>query len=994
MHDSSNRSGLNIEKPFPGCMGRVVNLLDFGPRMTANRLLTDKPHSDDLVKKAFDPTRDQAEGKIMPNELRRSSSKKKSNGTPMKMLIAQEMSKEVESKQKPPSLVAKLMGLDTLPEQQLTPTSQRSQTRSHLQNSLSRPQTPPRYLQPEGGFLDKQMQCGMHPFQDQQEYKDVYEVWQQSPKISNVEQHKSQGHEKPNDAGMDLVRQKFKEAKRLATDENLRQSKEFQEALEVLSSNKELFLKFLQEPNSLFSQQLYELQSVPSFPHTKRITVLRPSKSMGNNRYDGFEETSKKPVQKQNQLEVDAWNKNMSRSSSLTSQKNDCSIHPTRIVVLKPSPGKSHNIKAVASSPSMSPRMLHSRDYFGESEDDEAQSSRVVAKEITEQMRDTLSSYPREDTMLSSVFSNGYVGDESSFNRSDNEYVGEGNLSDSEIMTPTSKISWDYVNKLGSPFSSSFSRVSCSPESSVCREAKKRLSERWAMMTTNGNGEEQRQVRRSSSTLGEMLALSETKKLAGSTVEGIEELSVLSSRSCGGEQELTGSTSCLSSSEKKDETGHDSPKNLLRSRSVPVSSTAYGSRLNVEVPDSENSKSNIPKEAEKSKNVKSSFKGKVSSLFFLRNKKNNKDKSKASPSADSQNKCESAIAEAPKESEQHAPIERSDDISRGITKSDLEEGPSPNPGVILSKTDPLPSAYVEKKQGTVSHEAVLSIEKTAHARIQSENHDQPSPVSVLDASFEDEDTTPQSAGSVKPDLQGSVLLHHPLQSNLISKSPPIESLARSLSWDDASIWLHKMNQTIRRFRLSRMKNKSGCYSSKNWFSSAGLDNKENFDTIFSSWHSQECPLDPLLLGKFVNLQEDKLPWHEARGRQRRSKQKLIFDCINEALVDIKMYKSNASLWVGVSSAGHKRVSLGEPVTAEDIWNRLREWFSENTKCFAGESDDNNSLVVERVVKKEVVGREWIEHMSMEVDGIGKEIEGKVLEELVEDTLFELTGWLH
>ena len=49
---------------------------------------------------------------------------------------------------------------------------------------------------------------------------------------------------------MALVRQKFMEAKRLSTDERLRQSKEFQDALEVLSSNKDLLLKILQEPNT------------------------------------------------------------------------------------------------------------------------------------------------------------------------------------------------------------------------------------------------------------------------------------------------------------------------------------------------------------------------------------------------------------------------------------------------------------------------------------------------------------------------------------------------------------------------------------------------------------------------------------------------------------------------------------------------------------------------------------------------------------------------
>jgi len=74
----------------------------------------------------------------------------------------------------------------------------------------------------------------------------------------------------------------------------------------------------------------------------------------------------------------------------------------------------------------------------------------------------------------------------------------------------------------------------------------------------------------------------------------------------------------------------DSPKNLLRSKSVPASSTVYGARLNVEVSDIEVVKTHVPKELTKAKGMKSSFKGKVSSLFFSRNKKSNKDKCAAS----------------------------------------------------------------------------------------------------------------------------------------------------------------------------------------------------------------------------------------------------------------------------------------------------------------------------------------------------------------------------
>ncbi|KAL5711724.1 hypothetical protein ACHQM5_013978 [Ranunculus cassubicifolius] len=954
MNDIHSRRSQNLEKPFPGCMGRVVNLLDFGPRMTANKLLTDKAHSDDLAKKAVDPIKIQQEEKTMPYELRKSSSKKKSNGTPMKMLIAHEMSKEIESKQKPSNLVAKLMGLDALPEQQPDLTSQKSQTKRHTQNTLSRSGTPPRCVHHEGSFHEKQMQTDVHPFQDQKEYKDVYEVWQESPKTSYVE-HKSRDKgrhsEKVDDRGMDLVRQKFTEAKRLAADENDRQSKEFQEALEVLSSNKDLFLKFLQEPNSLFSQHLYELKSNPSLPQTKRITVLRPSKSVGNDRFVGYEDTCQIPMKRESPaFEANIWDK--SRSSPFHNQKNDSSTHPTRIVVLKPSPGMIHDIKTVASSPALSPSQLHSKDYYEELDDDDAQTSREVAKEITQKMRETLRSYPREDTMLSSVLSNGYVGDESSFNKSDNEYAGEGNLSDSEIMTPTSRMSWDYVNKL-SPYSSSFSRASYSPESSVCREAKKRLSERWAMMASNGNGEEQRQVRRSSSTLGEMLALSETKKLARSGVEKNGEVAVSTSRSLGGEQEFRAATSCLSSSDKKDEADHDSPKNLLRSRSVPVSSTTYGSRLNVEVPSAENSKANVPTELEKSKSAKSSFKGKVSSLFFSKNKKQNKDKLVAPSLSDSQDNAHASIDE-------QCPV---NETAHRIMSCGHDEGPS------------LSSNCTEPNQGAMSHEAALS----GKVRSLSEISDQPSPISVLEAPFEEEDTTPQSFSRIKADLQGSSLLHESsLKSNLIAKSPPIGSLARSLSWDDAPDLATPVHSNYSMIPSETDEDQEWLLFIQKLLSSAGTDNADRVSS--DRWHTPDCPLDPKLFEKFANVKEDSFQWHDIRRRQQRSKQKLIFDSVNEALVDVIRCKTNTAQNI--------------IITAEEVWSRMREWFSgdnTNTKWFPSECEDRNSLIVDIVVKKEVVGKGWMENMKTDMDGIGKEIEGKVLDELVEDALFELTG---
>lgn len=46
MNGFQNGKNQNTESPFPGCLGRMVNLFDLSAGMTGNRLLTDRPHRD------------------------------------------------------------------------------------------------------------------------------------------------------------------------------------------------------------------------------------------------------------------------------------------------------------------------------------------------------------------------------------------------------------------------------------------------------------------------------------------------------------------------------------------------------------------------------------------------------------------------------------------------------------------------------------------------------------------------------------------------------------------------------------------------------------------------------------------------------------------------------------------------------------------------------------------------------------------------------------
>lgn len=599
------------------------------------------------------------------SELQSSSPNRKSHGTPIKMLIAQEMSKELDSKQKPPGVVARLMGLDTLPLQQSYPASQRN----HLRGS-SRSQSCVSF----GSWQEEQE---VHQYQEQNGCKDVYEIRQPHSKYVKDELlRRERFDERSLEKKMALVRQNFIELKRLSTDEKLRHSKQFQDALEVLSSNKDSFLKFLQEPNSMFSQQLSDLQSDPlPSAKTKRITILKPAKMVDSYKVTGLGKKVEEQINEISQLgSVNRLDKRSPRfSPPISCECEDTQVQATRIVVLKPSPGKSQDIKAAISPLSLSPKALHVEDSGARFEDDDAKESREMAKEITRQMCENLCEQRRDETLLSSVFSNGYTGDESSFDKSEIEFAAE-NLSDSEAISPTSRHSWDYINRLSSPYSlSTFSRASYSPESSVCREAKKRLSERWAMMASNGS-QEQKHIKRSSSTLGEMLALSDTKK---SVIP--EEDSIRS------KQEVGGSTSCFTADLTDEDKRDTSTRNILRSKSVPASSTAYGSS-DSEVSDPKTEKTDIVKELTKTRSVKSMLKGRVSSLFFSRTDKSSKQKS-----SNPRDKIGSAEAKHP--------FGYDVDI-------DLKEGELSDPLGSSNKASPSHSFSVETK-GRLDHTKVL-----------------------------------------------------------------------------------------------------------------------------------------------------------------------------------------------------------------------------------------------------------------------------------------------
>ncbi|XP_051120525.1 uncharacterized protein LOC127244167 [Andrographis paniculata] len=933
---SKNGKVCNFEKTYPGCLGRMVNLFELNLGVSANRLLTDRPHRDGspISRTSSDvsrvsPSVDQAEENAVAAGLRNISSNRTSNGTPMKMLIAQEMSKEADSRRNPPNLVAKLMGLDSLPPQDAESMMQRSHTKTHPRSHSDIPMS------------NWEQQNGFVHYVDSSEYKDVYEVWEQSPKCVHKGRHNGTADEKR----MVLIRQKFAEAKRLSMDEKLRQSKQFQDALEVLNSNRDLLLECMQEPSSLLSQQLYNLPSLSHHLEGKCITVLKPSKAAEGNNLDGSGDKEGKHKRMGTFVQPNRLEKGPPESSPPGSwNKYDSPTEPTRIVVLKPSLGNI-NDKALGSPRSQSAR-IHSEDFFGDVEDNVNKELQEVAKTVALQVQEKHERRHRDEVLVSSVFSNAYVADESSFNKSEIEFP-TGILTDSEVMSPVSRQSWDYANRLGSPYStSSFSRASYSPESSVCREAKRRLSERWAMMASNGSSQEHRPVRKSSSTLGEMLALSEAKK---STMIGKEDSS---------NEGPVNLHYLLGGKQGTDENMDDLSRSLTRSKSLPVSST---SRISSDV--SASDKGNItPKEEIKTRRTKASFKGKVSSLFFSRSKKTSKDKSHKS--------------------------ESKDDLCS--TKSVINKGPNRSSSVLMEQSGEPSLSDLIYKQSMLPSQMEVPMEMPIALGNHGENLDQPSPISVLDPLFEDnehgEKVSPLYA---EPDPHGFELPLNPITSNLIDKSPPIGSIARTLSRDDSCVGTASSYPKRESLTTRGMEGEQQDWISfvKTLLTVAGLQNEVPSNSFLARFYSPECPLDPSLRDKYINS-NDKETFHEAIRRQKRSLQKLVFDCVNAALADIASSGQQAS---PITESNNCTLESTSSTMLDQVWAKLHTWFSGQMRYVPEDCGDDNSLVVERTVQREVVGKGWDDNSRLELNNLGVEIEGKMMEELVNETVVELTG---
>ncbi|XP_037423159.1 uncharacterized protein LOC119287674 [Triticum dicoccoides] len=850
--------------------------------------------------------------------MRRSSSDR-SGGTPMKTLIAQEMAKEGDTNQKNTNVIARLMGLDegvAFPKP-AQPSSRRRSPEGHLSTTMAR--------------VNNQMSFDKHAGSvENVEYKDVYEVGYQPQRCEHLSDDSSRGgrpledHDKKR---MDLVRQKFVEAKQLASHENLLQSKEFHDALETLNSNRDLFLKFLEEPNSLFAKQSGEFHSAPTSPQRKQITVLKPARSV--------ELKSENALKRQQNHAVHGSRtekSNLCRKPNAGHARAERRPQHTRIVVLKPT-------SAITTAEQFQ------QNGHGNSDDSDAP---VVSRHVSDEIHWSAHGmcHQHDECLQGGIQSNMVGRDRSYYDRAEE---GRSSFSGSELGSPTSCHSWDYIYRFSNPyFGSSLSHASCSPEAHVAREGKKHASDRWPSASSNEIIREKVPMRRSLSTLGEMLAMSDMKK-----EDVVDQVATNGgSQLCGNEQRVAVPSNCSVDGAEGESSSNN---NISRSKSVPVSSSAFDSlRLDARSSDSQHREATAPKEAAKPRNGKSSLKGKISSFFSMR-RKAGKEKLITSPSG-------SLNGRVPVDSDVVVGVSRSacTGLQEDVASESLEDK-------YQYATIVLP---VKESEALSSSKALISLEKTHSFEIRNSHFDEPSPTSVLDALLEDRNE--KSASSSESAITAK---QEPL-----SRCLPIGSVARTLSWDESSSeeeaapCSSKDDDSHEQERYEFV---------EKILSSAGLC-AEATGNVFARWHSLDSPLAPTVPDQFLERKVE-----DAKCRERRSGQRLLIDSVNAALLGI----GQSTLWSAYPcTAGPVVASVSrrdEPV-GDAAWRLVKGWLADGEAC-DGLPDNVGVAAADRVVGEEIAGRGWSEMLRLEVDDMAREICGDVLGEAVEEALSELAG---
>ncbi|KAL7136516.1 hypothetical protein ABFS83_10G036600 [Erythranthe nasuta] len=804
-------------------------------------------------------------------------------GKPMKKLLAEEMSKEVESKRRTPSVIARLMGLEGLPSPRHVHRQPKRFSESLPQRNVS--SNIQRNSQPYEGRSNRRRST------EQQEFKDVYEDLEASHVANRRCSSRWSASSILTKPEMALIQQKFLDAKRLSTDEKLQDSKELDDTLEMLDSNKDLLLRFLWQPNSLFMKHLHDGQVDPGNSLGSHIAVLKPSNSekyenkvkvFGSEKNTSSKHHATSHVKRQDGLLLESHSRrrgHTSRNSTQLDAEKGENILPTRIVVLKPNLGKTQKAATSNSSPDFSrgyhPSLKKIKEFqsVGGNETESrrrkdsshkmglsksmSKEAREIAREITTRMRDG-----SDETMdaKSSGF-RGYIGDESSYDPNESDSGSE-----SEVFKSCRK-SFDGSNLCRYPSSSLF-------ETSVNREAKKRLSERWKM----SHKYQDLEMISKGSTLGEMLAFPDRETRPN-------RLNVKTS--LGNNGTATGDFPLGISS--RDGWKDEISRNPSRSRSLPPYTGGRGRTHRITYHDEVAEDKKLRRSGSERNGRSKVLKGNLCNKEDSSSKDSKSRSKKPRPcqyeflnEIDSSSEANFEIqmeANSKNLSEEHSVFQMN-------AKSDTCRSP-PVDVMMVSRSgnSTLPSEY-PGHNSIVHNEDDSSLQvlhngppKQGSSSLQclGAEPDYPSPISVLEVPFTEETSSSESFERVGAELHE---LRMQLQLLKMEKGTCAEAFTLVPIEEEVTQPSPKFSED--RYELG----------DQGWEISYVLDvlidsgiEESDFNIFETSWYSRDCPLDPKLFNKLEKKYSDE---------NSSSERRLLFDKVNSALLEI--FEEHVDLW--------------------------------------------------------------------------------------------------
>ncbi|KAG8649233.1 hypothetical protein MANES_08G076600v8 [Manihot esculenta] len=904
---------------------------------------------------------------------------KQAAGTPIKKLLAEEMSRETESKKRSPSVIARLMGFDGLPPQQQSHKQHKRSSENYLQRM------PPTGKSQRSSTLSS-CRSSRKSSKEEQEFKDVFEVLDTSKMGSSSCSLQGTADSKITEAEMAFIKQTFMDVTHLSSDEKLYNLKEFHDAINHLNSNKDVLLKFLEQPDSLFTKHLNDLQAALPQSHCCRISTTR---SLHAREYEGSvlgckidkEMQLKNHKQRHNDPLIHSYHKQAADDplKPLKIQlegKDGPSVPPTQIVVLKPNYGKVKNATRTVSSPHSSHDFLSDCKRYTElpsikSREAElcankrfpdhvaqprykSRESREIAKEITRKMRNSLGS---GSTRISTSGYRGYAGDESSPNMSDNESANE-----SDVMTVISRDSIGWSNR----FRSSSSR---SAESSVSREAKKRLSERWKM--THSHRSVDMGVISRGCTLGEMLALPDREERPANVDAMIVGKGF--SDNFDGHDEPAGCVEPLGIS-SRDGWKDGCIRNLSRSRSLPASCTAFGSPT-MHRETLFNDRHLPPKESMPQERIKA-VKGNCNQR---EGSSSRNSRSRIRKYHFSEHTCRNHSDSSPEINLSHKQIQSSNDdpfkpylvVSEtpasivtnislvtenvaDVAVENMADVAIENVATPAKSTDSELPAYVEPlnkppDEGSAPEKhSVAELESPASSK----QADQPSPVSVLETPFPDDlSSSSECFESLSADLQGLRMQLQLLKLESEAYAEGSMLISSDEDVEEGSIGFSVENVIVEESRESSYV--------VDILSESGINDADP-ETFMASWHSSECPVNLLVFEELEKKHCNLISWP-------RSERKLLFDRVNSALVVISQHFAHPLRWLRPGTTTIPRWikhGLGNSIL----------------KLLANQEKTANNNVAEKAL---VSDSTWLD-LRDDIHIVGREIERLMMEELVKE----------